>query len=172
MLIGGRGPVDDVILRPVLRSDLDRIRTWLRQPDIEAWWGPSSATSAEVLMAQQSTLAICRVIEAGGEPIGYCHAIDASLWGDDLPEDLEAGTWDLDVFIASAAYRGRGVGLKALELLKEEVFTTTLATAVCVFASIRNEAAVRAYEKAGFSWQRIWNDRALGPSWFMIARRP
>jgi aminoglycoside 6'-N-acetyltransferase len=64
------------------------------------------------------------------------------------------------------------VGLQALNLLKAEVFSTTLATAVCVFASIRNEAAVRAYEKAGFHWQRIWNDSAVGPSWFMVARRP
>lgn len=161
-----------VALRPVLRGDLDQIRVWLRQPDIEAWWGPSSATAAEVQIAMQSPSALCRVIEAGGQAVGYCHAIDASLWGDDLPEDLEPGTWDLDLFIASAEHRGRGVGLKALELLKSEVFSTTLATAVCVFASIRNEAAVRAYEKAGFRWQRIWKDSAVGPSWFMVAQRP
>jgi len=161
-----------VALRPATRGDLDQIRGWLRQPDIEAWWGPASATGAEVQIAMQSPSAVCRIIETGGQAVGYCHAIDASLWGDDLPDDLEPGTWDLDVFIASPGHRGQGVGLKALELLKAEVFSTTLATAVCVFASIRNEAAVRAYEKAGFRWQRIWNDRAVGPSWFMVARRP
>jgi aminoglycoside 6'-N-acetyltransferase len=156
----------------VTQGDLDRIRAWLRQPEIESWWGPASATAAEVQIALQSASAVCRIIEANGEPVGYCHAIDAALWGDDLPEDLEPGTWDLDLFIASAAYRGQGVGPKALDLLKSEIFSTTLATAVCVFASIRNETAVRAYEKAGFVWQRIWNDRVVGPSWFMIARRP
>lgn len=161
-----------VSLRPLAGSDQDRIRVWLRQPEIEAWWGPASATSAEVLIAQQSRLAICRIIEVDGEAVGYCHAIDATLWGDDLPEELEPGTWDLDIFIAAAGHRSQGVGLQALELLKAEVFSTTLATAVCVFASIRNEAAVRNYEKAGFAWQRIWNDRAVGPSWFMVARRP
>ncbi len=161
-----------VALRPATRADLDQIRAWLRQPDIEAWWGPVSATAAEVQIAMQSPSAVCRMIEAGGQAVGYCHAIDASLWGDDLPDDLEPGTWDLDLFIASASHRGRGVGLQALNLLKAEVFSTTLATAVCVFASIRNEAAVRAYEKAGFHWQRIWNDSAVGPSWFMVARRP
>lgn len=161
-----------VSLRPVMSGDVDRVRVWLRQPDIEAWWGPASATTAEVQIALQSSSAVCRIIEADGVAVGYCHAIDASLWGDDLPNDLEPGTWDLDVFIASAAHRGQGVGLKALEMLKSEVFSSTLATAVCVFASIRNEAAVRAYEKAGFAWQRIWNDSAIGPSWFMVARRP
>jgi RimJ/RimL family protein N-acetyltransferase len=171
---GGEARVTSEIiaLRPVSRGDLDQIRGWLRQPDIEAWWGPSSATAAEVQIATQSPSALCRMIEAGGQAVGYCHAIDATLWGDDLPDDLEPGTWDLDLFIASDEHRGQGVGLKALELLKSEVFSTTLATAVCVFASIRNEVAVRAYEKAGFRWQRIWNDSAVGPSWFMVARRP
>lgn len=161
-----------ISLRPVTQRDLDRIRAWLRQPEIEAWWGPASATAAEVQIALQSASAVCRIIEANGTAVGYCHAIDAALWGDDLPEDLEPGTWDLDLFIGSAEYRGLGVGLRALVLLKTEVFSTTLATSVCVFASIRNEAVVRAYEKAGFVWQGIWNDRAVGPSWFMIARRP
>jgi aminoglycoside 6'-N-acetyltransferase len=107
-----------------------------------------------------------------GEAVGYCHAIDAQLWGDRLPEALQSGTWELDVFIGSAAYRGRGIGLKALELLRSEVFSTTLAPAVCVYAPIRNEAAVRAYEKAGFRWQSLWEGDGTGPSWFMVARRP
>ena len=162
----------NVVLRPAMRADLDLIRKWLRQPDIEAWWGPAAATAAEVQIAMEASASLCRMIDVDGVPVGYCHAIDATLWGEDLPDDLEPGTWDLDIFIASAAHRGQGIGLKALEILKSEVFSTTLATAVCVFASIRNEAAVRAYEAAGFRWQRIWNDSAVGPSWFMVARRP
>lgn len=159
-------------LREATAADFDLILTWLRRPDIEAWWGPASATGAEVKIALQSPTAMCRIILADGTPVGYCHAIDASVWGDDLPGELEAGTWDLDIFIASRDHRGQGAGLEALVMLKDEVFSTTLAPAVCVFASIRNEAAVRAYEKAGFHWQRIWNDAAMGPSWFMVARRP
>jgi aminoglycoside 6'-N-acetyltransferase len=40
-----------------------------------------------------------------------------------------------------------------------------------VFPSVRNERAVRAYEKAGFRWQSVWDDPGVGPSWFMVARR-
>ena len=65
----------------------------------------------------------------------------------------------------------KAAGQAALSLLKTEVFATTLAVAVCVFPSVKNERAVRAYEKAGFRWKRIWNDPALGPSWFMVAER-
>jgi aminoglycoside 6'-N-acetyltransferase len=148
------------------------IRRWLARPDIEDWWGPLAQTEAEVGIALQAAHSICRIIEAAAEPIGYAHAVDAAVWGDELPEDLAPGTWDLDLFIASESHRGMGAGAAALALLRDEVFATTLAVAVCVFPSIRNERAVRAYEKAGFHWKRIWNDPALGPSWFMVAERP
>ena len=59
-----------------------------------------------------------------------------------------------------------------LALLAEEVFATTLAVACSGVVSIRNEAAARAYERAGFRWQRIWSDRLLGPSWLMLKERP
>ncbi len=161
-----------ITLRPAARRDRDMIRRWLARPDIQDWWGPLSQTEAEVTIALDSASAICRIIEAGGNAIGYAHAIDASVWGDELPDDLKPGTWDLDLFIASEEHRGQGAGAAALALLKDDVFATTLAVAVCVFPSIKNERAVRAYEKAGFRWQRIWHDPAIGPSWFMVAERP
>lgn len=141
-------------------------------PDVEAWWGPASATQAEVRIAMTSGHAMCRIIDVDGVAAGYAHAVDATLWGEDLPQELAPGTWDVDLFIALREQRGRGVGAKALRLLTAEVFATTMALAVCVFPSVRNEAAVRAYEKAGFRWQRIWNDPLMGPSWFMVAERP
>lgn len=163
---------DSVRLRPATAADWSLIREWLRRRDIQDWWGPASATEAEVTIALNSQQAICRIIEADHQPVGYAHAVDATLWGDNLPDELEPGTWDLDLFVASEAHRGRGVGQVALARLAEEVFATTLAIAVCVFPSVRNERAVRAYEKAGFRWKRIWDDPLVGPSWFMVAERP
>ena len=162
----------NVRLRPATAADWPLIRRWLARPDIQAWWGPQSATEAEVMMAMDSAHAICRIIEVSGEAVGYVHAVDATIWGEQLPEDLEPGTWDVDLFIASEAHRNQGVGAQALALLKGEVFATTLAVAVAVFPSIANERAVRAYEKAGFRWKRVWNDPIAGPSWFMVAERP
>ena len=125
-----------------------------------------------VSIALESGSALCRIVEADGEPVGYAHAVDAAIWGADLPQDLAPGTWDLDLFIASEEHRGKGVGQAALTLLKEEVFASTLAVAVCIFASVRNERAVRAYEKAGFRWKEVWHDPQMGPEWFMVADRP
>lgn len=161
-----------VTLRPASDADWQTIRTWLAQPEIQRWWGPSAASEAEVIVALGTDHAIARMIQVDGVDVGYGHAVDASLWGADLPDDLESGTWDLDIFIAAPGHRGRGIGPTALKLLRDEVFTTTLAVAVSVFPSIENEQAVRAYEKIGFRWKRVWDDPVYGPSWFMVYERP
>ena len=162
----------DLFLRPATDGDWGMIRKWLRLPEVEKWWGPTSSTESEVIKALGASHAIARIIEWHGRPIGYAHAIDAMTWGEQLPQDLTVGTWDMDIFIAEPSARGCGLGPRALAELRSEVFSTTLATGVCVFASIDNEHAVRAYEKAGFHWRRIWHDPLLGPMWLMIAERP
>jgi RimJ/RimL family protein N-acetyltransferase len=161
-----------VRLRPARESDWPTIRRWLAQPEIVRWWGPKATTEAEVMLAMGSTPAVCRIIEADGTPVGYAHALDASLLGMNLPAQLPAGAWDIDLFVASPPHRGRGVGALALRLMREEVLGTTLATAVCTFVSLGNEKAVRAWEQAGFRWRAIVSDPAKGPQWLMIADRP
>ncbi len=162
------GPVE---LRPLTRADEALIDRWITQPEIQRWWGDGASAFAEVRLAQESPSAICRIVMVGGKPAGYGHAIDAGLWGSALPEGLQPGTWDVDLFIAEASARGRGAGETALGILIDEVFATTMALAVSVFVSIRNEAAVRIYEKAGFRWVRIWEDPAFGPMWLMVRER-
>lgn len=159
-------------LRPATDDDWGMVRRWLRMPAVERWLGPVSSTEAEVIRALGASHSIARIIEWHGKPVGYAHAVDAMTWGDELPENLEAGTWDMDLFIAEPAARGCGLGPLALSELRREVFATTLATAVCVFASIENEHAVRAYERAGFRWSAIWQDPVTGPMWLLISDRP
>jgi len=164
--------VDGLSLRPATDADWPSVRRWLRLPAVEKWWGPASATETEVIQALGATHAIARIVEWQGRPVGYAHAVDAMTWGESLPEDLQAGTWDMNIFIAEPSARGCGIGPAALAALRSEVFSTTLATAVSVFAAVENEMAARAYEKAGFQWHRIWHDPALGPMWLMICERP
>ena len=159
-------------LRPATDMDWAMVRRWLRLPEVERWMGPASSTEAEVIQALGASHSLARIIEHHGKPVGYAHAIDAMTWGDELPEDLEPGTWDMDLFIADPSARGSGLGPQALADLRQEVFSTTLATAVCVFTSVNNELAVRAYEKSGFQWRRIWHDPLSGPMWLLITERP
>jgi len=161
-----------VFLRPATGNDWSTIRKWLAKPEIQRWWAPCAPSEAEVITALGSQHALARMIQVDGRYVGYGHAVDAALWGDNLPENLAPGTWDLDIFVAEPDCRGRGIGAKALSLLRDEVFETTLAVAVCILPSIENEQAVRAYEKIGFKWQNIWRDPVSGPSWFMVSERP
>jgi aminoglycoside 6'-N-acetyltransferase len=153
-------------------ADWDLVASWLARPDIERWWGSRAAAEAEIRLALQSSSSICRVIELRGTPIGYGQAIDLAATGGELPEGLPPGTWDADLFIGAPEHRARGYGQKALRLLTDEVFTTTLALAIAVFAPVRNEPATRAYERAGFRWQRVIDDPIFGPSWLMLIERP
>ena len=163
---------EEIALRPARGDDWPMIRGWLRLPEIRRWWGNAASTEAEVRLVMETASALARVVTAAGRPIGYAHAIDALHWGGGLPEAMPAGTWDIDAFVAAPEWRGRGAGRRAVELLAEEVFATTLAPAVSVFTSVRNEPAVRAYEAAGFRWVRIHDDPIQGPCWMMLKERP
>lgn len=78
----------------------------------------------------------------------------------------------MSLFIAEPALRGRGHGLGALRAMQAEVFGSTLALGLSVLVSVRNEAAVRIYEKAGFRWVRVLDDPLFGSSWLMLCERP
>ena len=161
-----------IALRPATAADWDTIRRWLKLPEVQRWWGTASSTEAEVRLVLETPSAMARVVTAAGKSIGYAHAIDALHWGSGLPEAMPVGTWDIDAFIAAPEWRGGRAGRRAVELLADEVFATTLAPAVSVFTSVRNEPAVRAYEKAGFRWVRIHDDPIQGPCWMMLKERP
>lgn len=170
-----------VRLRTATDNDWPMIRRWLAQPEVIRWWGPKATTEAEVMLAMGTEQAICRIIEARTEattdagekwsPVGYAHALDAGLMGDVLPREIPVGTWEIDLFVASPQHRGKGVGARALELIRDEVFGTTLAIATCVFVAVGNEKAVRAYEKAGFRWRAVARDPVVGPEWVMVGER-
>lgn len=162
----------DVTLSVAGNGDRERIRRWLEQPEVLAFWGSAAAAEAEVSLALGNSGAVCRLIVADGQAVGYAHALDCVLIGGDHAAALAVGTWDCAVFIASSAHRGQGLGGIALRSLVAEVFASTLALACVIRVPVRSEMAVRAVEAAGFQWVRIEGDAALGPVWVMRAERP
>jgi hypothetical protein len=186
-------------LRPATAEDRPRIRRWLALPAARSWVGDAPGAEARVILAMGSAAALCRVVEEAAVPIGYGHAAEAALWAGSLPAVVAPGTWELELFIAAPAKThpapadvapagaGEAAGAalgetpqparrpcaaEALALLADEVFATTLAIACCGLVPVTHEAAVRAYERAHFRWQRIWNDPVRGPTWVMLRERP
>jgi len=159
-------------LRRAAEEDRFRIRRWLGQPHAAAQWGNAAAAEAEINLAMGSTAALCRIIERDGIPIGYLHALDVGLLGGEPPAELVPGTWQLSALLASPADATPATMGTALALMAEEVFATTLAVACAGLVSIRDEAGVRAFERAGFRWQRIVEEPLLGRAWLMLGERP
>ena len=156
-----------VLLRALAQDDRALIRSWLADPSIRAWWGSPAAIEAEIAIAIESKSAICRMIEIGGVAIGYGNAYDAGLMEPAGGLIGEPGVWQCTFFIGSEAHRGADLGTVALDLLADEVLSTTLAIACETRVPVRNEAAVRQIETAGFRWKHVENQGALGPFWIM-----
>jgi aminoglycoside 6'-N-acetyltransferase len=165
------GSQDIVDLRAVVPADRFLVRRWLTEPHVEAWWGSRATAEADVTLALSSSSALCRMILYEGNPVGYAQAVDVDLRRETKPADIPAGSYDVDLFVGAKDLLGKGIGRRALDLLTADVFATTLAVACCVVPSIRNEAAVRAFEKAGFRWVAIFDDPINGPSWVMLKLR-
>ncbi len=160
-----------VRLRPATAEDRFLIRRWLSDPQVQSWWGTAASAEAEITLALASTAALPRIIERDGIPIGYAHAVEHGVWATRLPEGVPAGAWDIDYFVTPAAHDAL-TGSVALDFLTADVFATSLAVACSGLVSIRNEAAARAYERAGFRWLQVLQDPLLGPSWLMLKERP
>jgi aminoglycoside 6'-N-acetyltransferase len=161
-----------VRLRPATPEDRFLIRRWLAEPEVRERWGSAAGAEAGITLAMGTTAALPRIIECDGKPVGYAHAVEIGLWAQERPLELAAGTWDVDLFIAPAEHGEKNLGDAALALLTAEVFATTLAVACSATVSVRNEGAVRSYERAGFRWLRVWSDPFYGPCWLMLKERP
>jgi aminoglycoside 6'-N-acetyltransferase len=164
-------PNSPVRLRAVTPGDRFLVRRWLAMPHVAAWWGSRGAAEASLSVAFESPSALSRIIQRDGAPIGYVQALDAGLSGRAARDALPPGSFDADVFIAVEADRGSGHGAAALALIRDEVFATTLAPAVGIVVSIRNERAVRSIEAAGFRWRAVLQDALIGPAWLLVADR-
>ncbi|MGD9806715.1 MAG: GNAT family N-acetyltransferase [Hyphomicrobiaceae bacterium] len=162
---GSRAAV--VCLRPLTRADRAVIRSWLADGTVRAWWGPPAAVEAEIAIATESTSAVCRMIEVDGTAVGYAHAFDTGLMETHSTGRPEPGMWQCAFFVGSEAHRGLGIGAVALDLLANEVFSTTLAIGCETRIPVRNEVAVREIEAKRFRWRHIESDAALGPVWIM-----
>jgi aminoglycoside 6'-N-acetyltransferase len=162
----------EISLRLATPEDRFLIRRWLSAGHAQAWWGDAASAEAEFTMAMDSAAALARIIELGRVAVGYAHAVEMGLWAERPPLGVPAGSWDVDCLVAPSSGDATATVCAALTLLTAEVFATTLAVACCALVSLTNEAAARAYEHAGFRWQRILQEPLHGPSWLMLKERP
>jgi aminoglycoside 6'-N-acetyltransferase len=153
---------------------------WLQNPHVKKWWDSEISYTQESVKEKyidytkgyKKADGLQKPIQAyiicsEGHAVGYIqsyYAYDFPRGYDliELPESLAA----IDMFIGSEAYLSNGIGSKAIEaFLNHYVFPHY--RYAFVDPEIENEAAIRSYEKAGFSViKKIHN------SFWMVACQP
>lgn len=124
-------------LRPATDDDVELLVRWHSDPDVARYWDGKTYTLEEMRGRLSRTDVDAYVIEVEGRPVGYLQA-----W---LEED---GSGGLDMFLAPSE-RGRGYGPDAARALAAELRRRGW-TRITVDPYCWNEAAIRAWRRAGF----------------------
>ena len=142
---------------------------WRRRPHVVEWWG---APEEQTVSFEPPPGGGRAVIVAEAEPIGFIR------WQPVDREDLEEvglseipdRSIDIDLFIGENDRLGKGVGSAALRALYDRLSRETDAPLAGVCTSIKNAAAIRAFEKAGFRKLRQYDDPCYGRCWVLTSR--
>lgn len=144
---------------PLREKDLELVRAWLLEPHVERWWNDGVKTPypdaeieeyREAIGGKDPTYPYLALLDM--RPVGmfqhYRIADDAEYAAAlALGEDAIG----VDLFIGEAELVGRGHGPAMLRQFLRDVAFPFHGIDVCVIGpSVKNVAAIRAYEKVGF----------------------
>jgi RimJ/RimL family protein N-acetyltransferase len=142
-----------VRLRPARGADRRRIYDWLARSDLTpvllggdrahlTWAAFCRDYRRHYFDGSRPLSGRCFVIQADGADIGQVNYNDI---------DRRGRSVELDIWLRSAWYCGRGYGTDALETLCEHLRRTFGVRRFLVNPSAPNGRAIRAYQKAGFA---------------------
>jgi len=151
-----------VRLRPATLDDVPALNAWARDPEvIAATSDDPAATEAfagtdwaqEVADASESSPFL--IAEVDGRPVGALqiadpHAEPTHYWG-----EIEPGLRALDIWIGSAADRGRGLGTEMMALAHERCFASPEVKAIVIDPLESNLRARRFYARLGYAEEGV-----------------
>ncbi len=155
-----------VTLRPAIPQDRKPIFEWLTNSDLTSqMMGPPTYPDSKIptweefvvdyteyfFDSSQPLLGRCFVIEVNSEPVGQINHDKI------YPPD---NTTELDIWLKSSLYTGKGYGTDALITLCDYLTKTFDCQKFTISPSRRNINAIKAYKKAGF----IETDIAIDPT--------
>ncbi len=139
---------------------------WLARPEVARWW-PDPRHQLGLLRKDLDRAAMTQAIAMEGEvPLGYAQHYPAHHWPAPHFADLPPDAIAIDVF---GAPEGMGRGGEWLRALGDLLLAR--APVLVIDPDSGNLRAIRAYEKAGFSGDRILPDAAGQPVRVMTRRR-
>ena len=120
-------------LRRAHADDVDRLVAWHADPDVARYWDGETFTREELAERLARADVDAWIVEADGEPVGY----------------LQVHSTGLDMFLVPSA-RGRGLGPDAARAMARHLLASGSHTRLTVDPYEWNEAAIRAWRRAGF----------------------
>ncbi len=162
-----------VQLREVTDDDLPRIYAWLHADHVRTMWGDPEA-NFNALSAPPTGGSGRAIIEADGRKLGLV------LWQHPTRKELDvAGLYDIptsvidiDIMIGELDSVGKGLGSAAIELVAEAALSDPAVPCVMACARPDNPASLRAFAKAGFRRDRMFDDVPHGPHVLLTRGRP
>ena len=127
------------VVRDATDADADLLVAWHAEPDVARFWDGETFTREEMLERLARENVDAWIVEADCTPVGYVQS-----WHDG--ENAEGG---IDMFLIPTA-RGRGLGPDAARTLARHLRDERGWRRVTVDPYLWNEAAVRAWRRAGF----------------------
>jgi aminoglycoside 6'-N-acetyltransferase len=128
---------ETTVVRPAGDADAELLVAWHDDPEVARYWDDERFTREQMLARLRRPDVEAYVVEAGGEPVGYLQ-----VWQED-----ESG--GIDMFLLPAA-RGRGLGPDAGRAVARHLRDERGWRRVTVDPYLSNEAAIRAWRRAGF----------------------
>jgi aminoglycoside 6'-N-acetyltransferase len=135
--------------RGVTKKDTALLKSWLNSPHITAWWGDPEQELTDILGHIDSISVEPMIVELHGRPVAYVQTYDPHMEDNHPYQDQPLGTMGIDISIGDAANLNKGHGSAILRQLAELLFDEG-APRLIIDPDPANEAAVKAYRKAGF----------------------
>jgi aminoglycoside 6'-N-acetyltransferase len=142
---------------PLRHEHLPLLRVWLQREHVRLWWRSPDDSLAEYAAAIEGRDPSRHyLIVADGRRVGMIETYLVS----DFPEwdavvEVGEGVAGVDLLIGEAELAGQGLGPQILESFTREVIFARPETHACVAAvDEANRRSWRAFEKAGFRYER------------------
>jgi aminoglycoside 6'-N-acetyltransferase len=142
------------VFRPMTAADLPLVKRWLAEPHVVQWWG-DTYQQFELVSGDLEVEAMDQFIVAiDDRPFGYIQCYDPEVWPDNGLGEHPGGTRGIDQFIGEPDMVNRGHGSSFIRAFIERILADG-APRVITDPDPDNARAIRAYEKAGFSRDRL-----------------
>jgi aminoglycoside 6'-N-acetyltransferase len=139
--------------RPMVSADLPLIRHWLANPHVAQWWH-DPAEQFELVSGDLGHPDMAQFIVASDQrPFGYLQCYNLSAWNAGFGAQPE-GTRGIDQFIGEPDMVDRGHGSAFIRAFLDRLLAAGTSRVV-TDPDPANARAIRAYEKAGFSRDRL-----------------